>query len=373
MSSDKQTLIASQPTYGGQPPAYGAPVNHPPSYKSGGNGVLDAEALAKLANVEDYTLKQGNVFGEVISCGICANTYVVGDRGNMVHVPGRPENEMVENPLFVVLEEADCWRRCWCCGKHPMLAKFYHSTPVQAGEVACSCCPNAETCCYSGHKYNIDRTKPVVMTVERDGLCNRWVGCCIFAQCCKSEAWHHAGEVNGRPGTLAARPDNRVIGRSVNPADGGCFKPTLNIMEAEPGHPEAHVADMVGPCFYGGCLEICTDTKFSMNSVNAPGSSDLGEIVKRKPEGCWDMCIQCHTDVDNYEISMSNKRLNPLQKANFLATAVHLDYWFYQRDPRPIQNHSSDGRSGVIIITLCMMYVRGCSIPIQVCIPYGQK
>ena len=49
-------------------------------YKSGGNGVLDAEALAKLANVEDYTLKQGNVFGEVISCGICANTSVLVHR-----------------------------------------------------------------------------------------------------------------------------------------------------------------------------------------------------------------------------------------------------------------------------------------------------
>ena len=41
------------------------------------------------------------------------------------------------------------------------------------------------------------------------------------AQCCKSEAWHHAGEVNGKPGTLAALPGNRVIGRSVNPSDGG--------------------------------------------------------------------------------------------------------------------------------------------------------
>eukprot|EP00729_Bicosta_minor_P000874 gene874-3468_t len=341
--SDKAPLVSNQPTYNGVPPAYGAPpTNQPPSYKSGGTGVLDADALAKLANVEDFTLKQGNLFGEQISCGICANTwlcssssssssscselpallqlqvYVVGDRSNMVHVPGRPANEMVENPLFVVLEEAECWRRCWCCGKHPMLAKFYHAEP---------------TCCYTGHKYFVDKSKPVVMTVERDGLCNR-------------------------PGTLAALPGNRVIGRSVNPADGGCCKPTLNIMEVEPGHPEAHVADMVG--------------QFSMNSVNAPGSSDLGDIVKRKPEGCWDTCVQCSTDIDNYEITMNNKKLNPLQKANFLATAVHLDYWFYQRDPRPIENHGN-GRSGVIVITLCMMYIRGCSIPIQICIPYGQK
>jgi hypothetical protein len=54
-------------------------------------------------------------------------------------------------------------------------------------------------------------------------------------------------------------------------------------------------------------------------------------------------------------------------------TAVHLDYWFFQQDARPVQINDQGNGSGVIIITLCNMYCRGCVVPIQICIPYGKK
>jgi hypothetical protein len=38
-----------------------------------------------------FPFTEGNILGEVISCTICANVYVVGDRGNMVNVPGRAD------------------------------------------------------------------------------------------------------------------------------------------------------------------------------------------------------------------------------------------------------------------------------------------
>merc|ERR1719198_516538 len=98
---------------------------------------------------------------------------MVGDRTQMVQVPGRPNDPVVETPLFIVQEQSDMCSRCLCCGMHPMLAKFYHAQPVQAGEMVC--CGT----CYGGHKYLPDLNQPIAMTVERDGCCRKWIGCFI--------------------------------------------------------------------------------------------------------------------------------------------------------------------------------------------------
>jgi hypothetical protein len=160
-------------------------------------------------------------------------------------------------------------------------------------------------------------------------------------------------------------------------------------------------ANMVGPCFFGGCLDLFSETRFDLTSPTSSTPGDIGKsfvavwcgvvvvrlallvvcgvpaiclssnfeerfrnthisavavkpnmlvtlrphsnqqiscyiyfsincfhctstgaVVKQPAKGCWDACIQCSTDIDNYEVSVNNKSMSPLQKANFLASAV---------------------------------------------------
>ena len=54
-----------------------------------------------------------------------------------------------------------------------------------------------------------------------------------------------------------------------------------------------HYADMVGPCFFGGCLDLCTETRFDLTSPNGGTPGDIGAITKQPAKGFCDACIQC--------------------------------------------------------------------------------
>ena len=56
--------------------------------------------------------------------------------------------------------------------------------------------------------------------------------------------------------------------------------------------------------------------------------------------------------------------LTPTERAGVLGETIHLDYMFFEndRDFCEIDDHG-DG-SGVIYITLCTAYLRGCLLPI---------
>jgi hypothetical protein len=135
------------------------------------------------------------------------------------------------------------------------------------------------------------------------------------------------------------------------------------------------------------------------------------------------MCCQSVSDVDNYQVMLRQPNMTPIQKANMLGTAVHgkpaclsvrlaawllrvrtlasgafpapslrvssysmcrlltlfggswyaVDYWFFQRDVRPVRVVSNGDGSGMVVITLCNMYCKGCLIPCCITIPYGSK
>jgi len=324
---------------------------------------LDLLTAQKFEAVNHYSLMQGNQFGETLSCGFCANQYLITDRTKLVQVEGR--TELVEYPLFIVQEESDCCCRC-LCPQHPILAKFYHARPPVAGPTHCNCC-------YGGHVWKADNTQPVALTVERDGCCAKWVGCPICCDKCQSEAWVHAGNVDGTPGAIGYS-NSKAIGRSKVP-NRGCFTPMMEVMEYD-GQAEQQTGLLTGPCFFGGCLDLCVNTVFPITS--APGGTpsvstgDTGRIVKQRPKGLREMCCQLHGDVDNYEIDLASS-LTARQKANYIGTAVHVDYWFFQRDVRPITCHTDHQGNGVLVITLCNMYCKGCLIPICIAIPFGKK
>mmetsp|Transcript_79153 Transcript_79153/g.109968 ORF Transcript_79153/g.109968 Transcript_79153/m.109968 type:complete len:375 (-) Transcript_79153:51-1175(-) len=370
---EKAPLLTAQPT---SPPPGTVPDGAPPPYswkpeasyptpeQLAGADRLDGYTIQKLNAVNQFGLYQGNRLGETISCGCCANTYMITDRQRMTPVQGR-EQDMVEIPLWIVQEESDMCCRI-CCPQHPTMNRFYHALPPQAGQTVCGCC-------YTGHQFLPDRSVPVAMVVERDGCCNKWIGCFICSEKCQSEAWLHGGDVNEevKPGSLG-NSNPKIIGRSKVPRD-DCCVPHLDMFESTAG-TETQYAKLTGPMCFGGCLDICCNTPFYINSGVTDGKiGDVGMIEKQAPKGCLDMCCQVAGDVDNYQVVLGQPNMTPIQKANVLGTAIHVDYWFFQRDVRPIHIISNGDGSGVIYITLCNMYCKGCLIPCCITIPYGKK
>lgn len=366
MSADeKSPLFTTPPSLDSdKPPPYSwKPAdNYPSPEQLFGSDKLDPFTLQKLNAVDNYGLYQGNRFGETVSCGCCANQYMITDRQRMTQVVGK-EEALAEIPLWIIEEESELCCRV-CCPQHPSLHKAYHALPPEKGP---DCC-----CFYTGHRYMPDKSLPVAWVVERDGCCNKWVGCFICGPKCQSEAWVHGGDIESgvKPGSLG-NSNPRVIGRSMVPKT-DCFTPHLDMFE-NAGGIETQYAKLNGPCFFGGCYDIFCPTPFYINQGDTKGPiGDVGLIEKQPAKGFFDMCCQCAGDTDNYEVSLKQKEMTPLQKANVLGTALHVDNWFFQRDARPVRFHGN-GNSGVIVITLCNMYCKGCVIPCCVTIPYGKK
>jgi hypothetical protein len=132
---------------------------------------------------------------------------MITDRQRLVPVSGR-EQDIVETPLWIVQEESTLTCRV-CCPQHPTMNKFYHALPPEAGPTYCKCC-------YAGHTYLPDKTVPVAMVVERDGCCNKWIGCFICGPKCQSEAFVHGGDTEHgvAPGALGnENPKVACMGR----------------------------------------------------------------------------------------------------------------------------------------------------------------
>jgi hypothetical protein len=67
-------------------------------------------------------------------------------------------------------------------------------------------------------------------------------------------------------------------------------------------------------------LDLFSDTIFQLTSAQGAMQGDIGSIVKQKPTGFCDMCIQCAGDVDSYNIDLFDQatKLSPAEKANML-------------------------------------------------------
>lgn len=228
------------------------------------------------------------------------------------------------------MEESENWNRCCCAPGHSLFAKFYLADE-------------------SG-----GRTGPPVLTMEREGCdccftgpCPKPCLCCFTCKPgCADKSSFYAGDVVGRPGeTEGARERTMLLGESVQPITGGGFKPVMQVMDRGDGPNNEVTTTMFaaarGPCFFGGCSECCCDTKFGV-SLATPGSDlkaihqlpfgDFASINKIKPKGLGQAARELFSDADIWEVHFHNKNVTAQQKANILATMIHLDYMFFERD-----------------------------------------
>jgi hypothetical protein len=92
-----------------------------------------------------------------------------------------------------------------------------------------------------------------------------------------------------------ARDKTNMLGECMQPINGGKFKPVLQIMERDDG-PDIKTkmfAATRGPCFFGGCSELCCSSEFGISKAkDGMGVNeihklqfDYATITKLKPKG----------------------------------------------------------------------------------------
>ena len=121
---------------------------------------------------------------------------------------------------------------------------------------------------------------------------------------------------------------------------------------------------MEGPTVFGGCIELCSSSKFSISALT-PATIDtklrLGDvamIIKRKHQASREMegaLRELVTDADVYTLDFHpSVHLAPQQKASMLAALVLTDVMFFERDDAACRLCSAHG------CNLCNIYCGGC-------------
>lgn len=304
------------------------PVAMQPMMTKGGQ--LDNEAAQKLAAAGEVHLVQGGFLAEAATCGCAANRYLVTNPSQQVQVQGAPEKESeVDMPLFIAKEDSDCCCRACCAPHHAHLVHFRHALPPTAGETKCSM--------YLGHKYEADMGKPVIMTLERDGLCSKCHG--MFICCpgkCADQAWIHHGDPKPStlgPGKFDVKPGKFDKGTAFVEFNQTteCCVPTIAMSDVGAfSHDDKTGENNVwgwaeGPNLFGGCMDFFTTTTFGINSKQTKSNKnngvlggDMATIQKKKPSDCKGICTACCTDIDTYKVIYNDAKMDPQRRAAVL-------------------------------------------------------
>jgi len=356
-----------------------------------GGTAMDVTAFSNLAAVDHLEFKQGNVLWEAVSGGCVPNSYMVRDRtarfnaGKDEYKKGPDKKPLYPKgqAFFIMKEESSCWCRACCNPAQPALVKFYNTGPPQQ-KTGMGCGP-----CKLDDYDTYDAVNEPVITLEKSGNCDNFAqlgptNCFVCCACCQSHAWLHNGNVKstqddfkiccftiphwqfpeGTPGVLKnARPN--AFSHAVVPIGAGGCTPTVNIMARDTAGNENQFAVVQGPTFFGGCMDLCCSTKFTVSRTGNK-SGDLAVITKKnKDPGCMGLLVAMCTPADTYNLDFTpNHNLQPAEKASIIGEMVHLDFLFFEAE-QPLC-HSDDN---ACYILLCTCFCYGCLMPIQCIIP----
>ena len=104
--------------------------------------------------------------------------------------------------------------------------------------------------------------------------------------CCKVDHW----DFEVTPGLLETQRTTAFAHAAVPLYGGGCT-PTVNLMERDVNGQENQFAVVQGPTFFGGCMDLCCSTKFTVSS-QGDKSANLALITKKnKDPGCMGLCV----------------------------------------------------------------------------------
>jgi hypothetical protein len=208
---------------------------------------------------------------------------------------------------------------------------------------------------------NPEAPTPAVFTMERQGVCGKLPCCWVCSDTCRDGMILHAGAVQEGPDKAGKLSDySRIIG-SAKEAGGLCnCTPTLDLFDGvKPDHPNAKSSSTIhGPCFFGGCSEMCTESEFRVSRPPGRRLGDVAVIKKLRPRNFSEVCQELCTDSDRYYIEFRDPSLTPQQKATLLGGLMLTDYMFFEQD-----NGMVSCRHKELTITCCLYYCGGCVCP----------
>jgi len=212
------------------------------------------------------------------------------------------------------------------------------------------------------------------MSMERLGCCAKpFLGCFICHDSCKDGFYLQAGATVRQPGEVGI--DSRTIGIATQPSCGGCFTPSINLMQrTQPGDGyEAFkpMAKIEGPCIFGGASELCCPSKFLVSGMTEDmdgnqklNIGDLATITKEKPRNCSGCAREAFTDSDHFTVEYKEGvGLTPQQKATMMAGLLLADYMLFEQD-----NGMCEYTGNGLAFTFFDCYCCGCTLPCQVTI-----
>ena len=289
------------------------------------------------------------------------------------------------NHLFIATETGNtCCTRC-CCSPNQSLVITMKAAPDGA---------NWDNQDVKLQGFNdTDQGTETVMMMERDGCtcgfpfcgCSRWLGCCIWNDCCKQDIYVHAGEVASLIGNddnehPASNPDRTVedkasdqcLGWITQPAFGGWCTPTLNIMERGAGETPnfSGFAKLEGPCFFGGVCAICFEAPFKLSTMEDHQidehieTGDMASLIKKTPKTMTGALQAAFTDSDVFEMEFK-KEITAKQKALLLATLFSADYMLFERDGELCKRNDKGGCTTVWCNWYCCGVICPCSTTVN--------
>jgi len=279
--------------------------------------------LNGLAAANNVKVQQKVRWLEAVSQGCCemTNKYTV-------------KNADTDEHLFNVQESGNCWNRCFCAPHHT-----FDLNIIPPGEPW-------------GTESFVDG--PVLMS--REGCCGKCLGCFTCSETCQNTATVWPDADNAQTFRMEEKLCNGMSPEIVIYAVGG----------GPGGNSDLPMALLTAPCCFGGCYELCSDFFFSVSSIDpdtlqAVGESDIATIRKIRPRDCMSMCLECCTDIDNFELSFVESyayNRDPNFKACILSALFYLDYMFFEMD-----NGICHADDNGLTITLFNCYCSGCICP----------
>jgi len=303
--------------------------------------LVDQLTASLLQGTNNFTIAQRPSLTETL-CPACerSNLYDVYDGSTGIH-------------LFVAKERSGTCARFCCAPNHSLFVEFKSVAAVNP---------------MFTHVADVDAL-PTVLTMEREGCPTKLgLGCCAFSSHCKDGVFVHAGSVGEDAAVGSLKSDHpQCIGFATQPNLAGGWSPTINIMERSGagGAAFAPLAKLEGPTCFGGCMELCYSSAFTLSSMRSPAQlntalklGDFGQLVKRKPNDLDAALREAVTDADVYSLDLQPAAgVTAQQKATLLATLILTDYMFFERD-----GAVCDGNG----CTLCLCHCHGCLCPIAI-------
>ena len=247
---------------------------------------------------------------------------------------------------------------------------------IQAKAVSTNC---ERQCCAPNHsliiQINDASTGETYISIQRPG----WgsgkycLGACpACADMCRDGVIIHDGLVTAEPtmcnlgtcccdgcGQEVANP-NPISKAEVPHLGGGGCTPTVHVFENHDS--EAPNGVVTGPKIFGGCTELCLESKFVYSTMDG---RDIGRVRKLVPQSCGQVCQELCTDSDRYRISLYEAASGE-EKANMIAVALLADYMFFERDMGVVTCGAEPGPKGpepFIKCTFCLCSIFGCICP----------